>query len=114
MDVDATTTTTTPKLTRLTDEERKKLAQEGRCFRCRRQGHMSRECPQNQNNKRIRTTDTSTPPPTASTTPPTTSPPTAPKKNKAQQIAAIIASMTEEERGDYLESQDQGFPDAEL
>ena len=29
----------------LTDEERKKLSAKGRCFRCRQQGHMSRNCP---------------------------------------------------------------------
>lgn len=32
----------------LTDEERKKLSAEGRCFRCRLQGHMSRSCPKRQ------------------------------------------------------------------
>ena len=32
---------------RLTPEERKKRMQEGRCFNCNLQGHMSRECPKN-------------------------------------------------------------------
>jgi hypothetical protein len=40
MDIDAIRTTG-----RLTDEERTKLMKEGRCFRCRKLGHMSRACP---------------------------------------------------------------------
>jgi hypothetical protein len=30
---------------RMSDEERKKLCTEGRCFFCKAQGHMSRQCP---------------------------------------------------------------------
>jgi Zinc knuckle len=37
------------RLNPLTNEERKKLSDEGRCFRCRKQGHMSRACPLNKN-----------------------------------------------------------------
>ena len=33
------------RLNPLTPEDRKKLMSEGRCFRCRQQGHMSRACP---------------------------------------------------------------------
>ena len=40
----------------LTDEERKKLSAEGRCFRCRQLGHMSRTCPKRQNGQTTRTT----------------------------------------------------------
>jgi Zinc knuckle len=39
MDVDATT------FTPLTEAEKKKLLAEGRCFRCQKQGHMSKQCP---------------------------------------------------------------------
>ena len=57
MDVDAT------KYTPLTDQERAQLSKTGACFYCRKQGHISRNCP----NKRtpgkktttIRTTETS-------------------------------------------------------
>ena len=38
------------RLNPLTDEERKQLMKEGKCFRCRRQGHMSNACPNKQNN----------------------------------------------------------------
>lgn len=37
----------TTKLHKLTSEEQTKLIKEGRCFRCREQGHMSNECPLN-------------------------------------------------------------------
>ena len=40
----------------LTDEERKKLSAEGRCFRCRQLGHMSRTCPKRQDGQTTRTT----------------------------------------------------------
>ena len=30
---------------KLSTEERKRLSKEGRCFRCKKQGHMSRDCP---------------------------------------------------------------------
>ena len=33
---------------RLTDEEREDLRKKGACFRCRKQGHLSRACPGNQ------------------------------------------------------------------
>ena len=29
----------------LTDDERATLRQEGKCFKCRKKGHMSRDCP---------------------------------------------------------------------
>jgi hypothetical protein len=51
----------------LSFEERKKLSAEGRCFKCKKQGHMSRDCPERQKDKgktsipqkrKLRTTDT--------------------------------------------------------
>ena len=44
--IDAFKTKSSPaKLTKLTDAERAHLRNLGACFRCRRQGHMARECP---------------------------------------------------------------------
>ncbi|KAJ3039121.1 hypothetical protein HDV00_012612 [Rhizophlyctis rosea] len=34
-----------PKLNKLIKKERKKLLKSGACFRCRKQGHMGRDCP---------------------------------------------------------------------
>jgi hypothetical protein len=46
MEVDyASTQEQTPRLKRLTPDERKKLMDEGRCFKCRKKGHQSRQCP---------------------------------------------------------------------
>ena len=35
----------------LTAEEKEKLAKEGRCFKCKKQGHISRKCPEREENK---------------------------------------------------------------
>ena len=45
MDVDAV------RVDALTTEEKEKLAKEGRCFRCKKQGHISRKCPEREENK---------------------------------------------------------------
>ena len=96
MDVDSTTTTNFKKLT---PEECTQLAKEGRCFRCRLQGHMARNCPKNTNNNQVKTQETTTDKPTDTTTP---------KFTKAQQIHALEESMAEEERAEYLDTRDMG------
>src|SRR6266702_887779 len=106
--------TPAPPLKKLTDEERKKLSAEGRCFRCRQQGHMAKFCPTRdaqgnttpRPNATARTTDTN---PAKSEPDKTKSP--EPSLSKAQQIAAIEKSMTEEERGAYLDERDMGEED---
>ena len=45
MDVDAVRVDT------LATEEKEKLAKEGRCFRHKKQGHISRKCPEREENK---------------------------------------------------------------
>ena len=97
MDVDATTTTNFKKLT---PEERAQLAKEGRCFRCRLQGHVARNCPKNTNNTQTKVRETTTDKPTNATT--------TPKLTKAQQIRALEESMAEEERAEYLDARDMG------
>ena len=91
MDVDATTTTNFKKLT---PEERTQLAKEGRCFRCRLQGHVAHNCPKNTNNTQTKVRETTTDK-TANATP---------KLTKAQQIRALEESMAEEERAEYLDA----------
>ena len=104
MEVDNTTTQTNFK--KLTPEERAQLTKEGRCFRCRLQGHMARDCPKNANrnsNVRETITETKTPDaPTATTTSKT------PKLTRAQQIRALEEAMEDEERATYLDARDMG------
>ena len=110
MEVDNATGQTNFK--KLTPEERAQLAKEGRCFRCRLQGHMARDCPKNSNRNfntnacETTTDDKNTKPP--STTPTTTSTTTSTKLTRAQQIRALEESMEEEERAMYLDARDMG------
>ena len=94
---------------KLTPEERAQLAKEGRCFRCRLQGHMARDCPKNSNrnpnsNARETTTENKTDgSPTKGAAAPTTH-----KLTRAQQIRALEEAMEDEERATYLDSRDMG------
>ena len=97
MDVDATTTTNFKKLT---PEEHMQLAKEGRCFRCRLQGHVARNCPKNTSTTQMKVRETTTDKPANTTA--------APKLTKAQQICALEESMAEEERAEYLDARDMG------
>ena len=82
---------------RLTTEERTALMKEGKCFKCRKQGHLSRDCPtqnQTQNNTR-----TETPKPWTG-------------KTAATHIRSIISGMTQEEKDNLekeAEAQGLGF-----
>ena len=97
---------------KLTPEEQAQLAKEGRCFRCRLQGHMARDCLKNSNrnyntNAHETTTndkDASSPPKTTTTTNTTTST----KFTRAQQICALEEAMEDEERATYLDARDMG------
>jgi hypothetical protein len=99
MDVDATIIP----FQKLTDADREKYRKEGRCFWCREKGHMARNCPKN-DKAIIKTTDIPT------STIPVTPIPTANivKLTKAQQIRALEDTMTDEERGEYLDTHDGG------
>jgi hypothetical protein len=114
MDVDAANITTPFK--KLTDEERAQYRAEGRCFRCRTQGHMARNCPknahaqnvptrQNANVRETSTVPTTVPVPLSTSNVP---PPPPPKLSYAQQIRALEAKMSDEERSLYLNARDMG------
>jgi hypothetical protein len=115
MDVDAANIT---QFKKLTPEECAQLAKEGRCFRCRLQGHMACNCPKNtnynnNNTPTVRTNETPAPsktvaPVTASTT--QTNAPSTPviKLTRAQQIRAIEEAMNDEERSEYLDARNMG------
>ena len=75
---------------RLTTEERTQLMKEGKCFKCRKQGHLSRDCP-------LRGTET--PKPWTG-------------KTAAMHIQLIISGMTQEEKDNLekeAEAQGLGF-----
>ena len=126
MEVDGTTIP----FQKLTDEERIQYRKEGRCFRCRQQGHMANRCPKNANRNNANQTNTTarettiptstTPTTTTTTTTPNattiTSSPPGPKLTRAQRICAIEEEMDEDERGAYLDARDMGedFCSAEL
>ena len=110
MDVDAITQSPAP-FRKLTDDERKKYMAEGRCFRCRIQGHMARNCPKNAGRAQNAAATTLTPTAAIVTTaPPDATPSTASTvtQTKAQMIQALEDAMTEEERGEYLDARDMG------
>ena len=115
MDVDNATATLPFK--KLTDEERAKYRAEGRCFRCRTQGHMARNCPKGSSRPNAAnahaadasaSTNETTPP--VNTTPPATTTPTPAKTalTVTQQIRALEETMNKEERGAYLDARDMG------
>ena len=111
MEVDSATGQTNFK--KLTPEERTQLAKEGRCFRCRLQGHMARDCPKNSNrnsNANARETTTNSKDTNSSSkTPTTTETTTSTKLTRAQQIRALEEAMEDEERAVYLDARDMGL-----
>ena len=109
MEVDSATGQTNFK--KLTPEERAQLAKEGRCFCCRLQGHMARDCPKNSNrnlNSNAWETTTENKATDSSKTPPTTNSTNSAKLTRAQQIRALEEAMEDEERATYLDSRDMG------
>jgi Zinc knuckle len=68
-------------INRMSIEERTRLMKEGKCFRCKLFGHLSRDCPNKGKNTM-----------TTTTTPKWTG------KSAASHIRALIASMSEEEK----------------
>ena len=112
MEVDATN----PNFKRLTPEERIQLAKEGRCFRCRLQGHMARDCPKNTNSRpstNVREATVADSPNSSTTAPPTslvTPSPLPPSTTLTleQQIRALEAQMDDEQRSVYLDARDMG------
>jgi hypothetical protein len=121
MDVDSVNMITNFK--KLTDEEQAKYHAEGRCFWCRIQGHMARNCLKNVNtqnttncpntNVRMASTMIGAPPTpsTASSAPPpapSTPPPPLPKLSCTQQIHVLEEQMEDEERSNYLNARDMG------
>ena len=97
---------------KLTLEERAQLAKEGRCFRCRLQGHMACDCPKNSNRNTTanmrESTASSKDVDSSSKTQSTTTPTNPTKLTRAQQIRALEEAMDDEERATYLDARDMG------
>ena len=87
---------------RMTDEERTELMRKGLCFRCKKEGHLSRDCPERKGKATIPQSTTPAPAPTT------------PKKMMAKELTAHIHSLTallnEEEKTEfYDEAEKEGF-----
>ena len=85
----------------LNDEEREKLRKEGQCFRCRKQGHLSRYCPdkpsQARGNPQEEDSEEETIQATASKPPPKpTNPFLVKKKTTAQDIIRLITDAEDD------------------
>jgi hypothetical protein len=81
-----------------TDEEKKKHREEGRCFRCSRQGHISRNCPdrQNSNSSKARVTTSNEEQPKEE------KPPTYDSLDKGNTLAEFAMKLTDEERDIFI------------
>ena len=88
----------------MTDEEKTELMRKGLCFRCRKAGHLSRDCPEKKGKAIV--------PQSMAVTPTLT--PATPKKMTAKELTAHIWSLTallsnEEKTEFYDEVEKEGF-----
>jgi hypothetical protein len=91
----------------LTDDEMNKLRQEGKCFKCKRQGHIGRNCP-NQNSQ-IRATNTSSGGPQTHPIPATNT--STASSGASIPLASIRKAITAQELVDLVWDMDQGEKD---
>jgi hypothetical protein len=89
----------------LTDDEMNKLRQEGKCFKCKRQGHIGRNCP-NQNSQ-IRTTNSGGP----QTHPATNTSTASSGVTITPTSSSIRKAITAQELVDLVRDMDQGEKD---
>ena len=104
MDIDVITRT----YNAMTPEERTELMKKGCCFRCKKPGHLSCDCPGKKGKNTISTTLNTLTAPNTSTTA------TVPKKMTAKELTTHIQSLTalldkEEKDEFYDEAEKEGF-----
>ena len=93
MDVDAgNMTDNRPRFTPLSDDEKEDLKARGACFRCKKQGNISKYCPL----KRNRTADVGRPAPTPQARATATEPAEEPKKG-ASELAAQVKELMKDQ-----------------
>ena len=88
----------------MTDEGRTELMKKGLCFRCRKAGHLSRDCPEKKGKAAVQQLIPTIPTPTPATL----------KKMTAKELTAHIRSLTtllndEEKTEFYDEAEKEGF-----
>jgi hypothetical protein len=94
----------------LTDDEITRLRQEGKCFKCKRQGHIGRNCP-NQNSQ-VRATNTSNASSGASQTPgPSATNTSNARSGTSAPLTSVRKAITAQELVELVQDMDQGEKD---
>ena len=90
----------------MTDEERANLMKKGLCFRCRKAGHLSQDCPE----KKGKATTLTPQPITTTSAPITTAPKKMTTKELTMHIRSLMALLNDEEKMEfYNEAEKEGF-----
>ena len=82
----------------LTDDKRATLCQEGKCFKCRKKGHMSRDCPDRPS--QVRSSQTKEESPTGEA--PETKDPEI-KRITAQELVNLVRDMDQGEKDKVIQ-----------
>ena len=82
-----------------TEEEKRQYREKGRCFKCGKQGHLARNCPDKRTRARVANVDTTSD--TTSEAPSKTTVTTA-NQISASDIAARVIKMTDDEKAELV------------
>ena len=89
----------------LTEDERAKLQKEGRCFRCKRQGHLSRNCPDKLKDAKARATGEEETTINAASSSSQTPSPNTQKSTKinAKELVELVRNMDQDEKDKVIQ-----------